>query len=95
MSDTRLQQWLHQQLAHGLPAIAGARVTASVPLQVGLVNELIAEALADATAAPSTAPATARNAPGDLAPLLRHVKSVRVDATPGVITLDVVVTIDG
>ena len=95
MSNTRLRHWLQQQLTHGLPAIAGARVTASVPLQVGLVNDLIAEALADATAAPSTAPPTPRDGAGDLAPLLRHVKSVRVDATPGVITLDVVVTIDG
>ena len=94
MSDTRLQQWLHQQLASGLPAIAGARVTASVPLQVGLVNELIAEVLADVSAPPAAPPRPGSASP-DLAPLLRHVKSVRVDAAPGVITLDVALAIDG
>ncbi|BCS33810.1 hypothetical protein TBR22_A30380 [Luteitalea sp. TBR-22] len=92
MSERRLLAWLQQQVAAGLPAIAGTRVTASVPLQVALVNELIAEALADATtAAPQRAAATPTAI--DATALLRHVRSVRVEAAPGVITLDVALAI--
>jgi hypothetical protein len=92
MSEGRLQAWVHQQVAAGLPAFAGARVTATLPLQVALVNELIAEVLADA-ARPSSAPSSGAGRP-DVAGLVRHVRSVRVDASPGVITLDVALAID-
>lgn len=91
---SRLQSWLTQQLAAGLPALAGARVSAHVPVQVGLVNELIAEALSEAQAGASPARGGG-DAPVDLAALIRLVRQVRVDAAPGVITLDVEAGVDG
>lgn len=92
MSEGRLQLWLQQQLAAGLPAFAGARVTASLPVQVSIVNELVAEALADLRE-PRAAGGPSSTAGPDLATMARHVTSVRVDAGPGVITLDVVLAI--
>jgi hypothetical protein len=93
-SPSRLQAWLTQQLATGLPALAGARVSAHVPVQVSLVNDLIAEVLAEAR----TGAAPARSggeSPVDIATLARLVRQVRVDASPGVITLDVDAGVDG
>jgi hypothetical protein len=82
----RLQTWIHQQLAAGLPALPGARVTGTIPLPVSLLNELIAQALADATEGPG--PTRAPRAGPDLATLTRLVKHVRVDAAPGIVTID-------
>ncbi len=82
----QLQAWVRQQLEAGLPAFAGARVTGSVPVQVSLLNELIAGALADAAAGGG---ARGGGAPSiDVASVARMVRQVRVDAAPGVITLD-------
>lgn len=93
-SISRLQSWLTQQLSAGLPALAGARVSAHVPVQVGLVNELLAEAL---SAIQSGVPAAGGDGapPVDLATLVRLVRHVRVDAAPGVITLDLEAGVDG
>ena len=95
MSDSgRLQEWLRRQVAAGLPAIAGARVTGTIPMQVSLVNDLIAQALAEAgNAAPRDGSRPA--APIDVASIARMVRQLRVDAAPGVITLDFEVGIDG
>lgn len=93
MTQGRLQAWMQQQLATGLPALAGARASASVPLSVDLLNELIADALADA-AVPARASTTPADAAPDVRQWLRHVRSVRVDAAPGVITLEVAMAID-
>ena len=90
----RLQEWLRQQVATGLPAFAGARVTGTVPMQVSLVNELIAEALADAASSAGrdgSKPAGAI----DFASLARMVRQLRVEAAPGVITLDFEAGVDG
>lgn len=97
MTDGRLQAWVRDQLAAGLPAFAGARVTGTVPLPVTVLNELIAQGLADAVAAsPSAAPAPrADTGTPDLATLLRLVRHVRVDAAPGVVTLDFEVGVGG
>ena len=46
----RLQSWIQQQLATGLPALAGARVAGTIPVPVTLLNDLIAQAVADAAA---------------------------------------------
>ena len=94
-SPSRLQNWLAQQLAAGLPALAGARVSAHVPVQVGLVNELIAEALTEARQGGTPARADGGAATLDVATLARLVRQVRVDAAPGVITLDVEAGVDG
>ena len=93
MADAgRLQAWVRQQIETGLPAFAGARVTGSVPVQVSLLNDLIAQALADAAAGGTRAGGT----PGvDVATLVRMVRHVRVDAAPGVITLDFEVGVGG
>ena len=93
-SPSRLQVWLTQQLATGLPALAGARVSAHVPVQVGLVNDLIAEFLADARTGATPARGGGES-PADLAMLAKLVRQVRVDASPGVITLDVEAGVDG
>ena len=83
----RLQSWIDQQLAAGLPALAGARVTGTLPLPVTLLNDLIADAVADAAAGAVAQSRGPRSGP-DLAQLARLVKYIRVDAAPGVVTLD-------
>lgn len=88
-SSSRLQSWVSQQLAAGLPALAGARMSAHIPVPVSLVNELIAEVLADARAGAAPAPRAEGGPPVDMATLARLVRQVRVDAGPGTITLDV------
>lgn len=93
-SPSRLQTWLTQQLATGLPALAGARVSAHIPVQVGLVNDLVAEILAAARAGAAQA-GTGGHGSFDIASLARLVRQVRVDAAPGVITLDVEAGVDG
>ncbi len=87
MAVERLQEWLRQQVETGLPAFAGARVTGSVPVEVSLLNDLIARALAEA--GEGTSGARDGRAPSlDVAAIARLVRHVRVDASPGVITLD-------
>ncbi len=95
MTDGRLQAWLRDQLAAGLPALAGTRVTGTVPLPVAMLNDLIAQGLADATGGAAPASPRAHNGAPDLATLLRLVRYVRVDAAPGVVTLDFEVGVDG
>ena len=80
----RLQSWIQQQLATGLPALAGARVAGTIPVPVTLLNDLIAQAVADA-AAGNLGQARAPGSGPDLAMLARLVKHVRVDAAPGVL----------
>ncbi len=82
----RLQAWVRQQVEAGLPALAGARVSGSVPVQVSLLNELIAQALADAAEGGRTSGGGSPSI--DVATVARMVRQVRVDAGPGVITLD-------
>lgn len=89
MPPSRLQAWLAQQLSAGLPALAGTRVSAHIPVQVSLVNELIAEALADARAGAEASPHSGTSPAVDVATLVRLVRQVRIDAGPGTITLDV------
>jgi hypothetical protein len=83
----RLQSWLQQQLGTGLPALAGARVAGTIPLPVTLLNDLIADALADVADGDVGQPRGSGAGP-DLAMLARLVKHVRVDAAPGVVTID-------
>ena len=83
----RLHTWIQQQLAAGLPALPGARVSGTIPLPVTLLNDLIAQALADAADGAPAEPRALRTGP-DLATLARLVRHVRVDAGPGVVTLD-------
>ena len=90
----RLQSWIQQQLATGLPALTGARVTGTIPLPVTLLNDLIAQAVADAAAGDLGQSRAPRSGP-DLAMLARLVKHVRVDAAPGVVTLDFEVGVGG
>jgi hypothetical protein len=90
----RLQSWIQQQLAAGLPALAGARMTGTIPLPVTLLNDLIAEAVAEAAAGESGQTRGPRSGP-DLAVLARLVKHVRIDAAPGVVTLDFEVGVGG
>lgn len=94
MPDGRLQAWVRDQLATGLPALAGARVSGRVPLPVAVLNELIAEGLADAVAGSPAASRVDSGTP-DLSTLLRLVRHVRVEAAPGVVTLDFEVGVNG
>jgi hypothetical protein len=87
--------WVQRQLAAGLPAFAGAGVSATVRAPVPLLNDLLAAALVDAARgkAPSEGtPAPARPDGTMMARLIRH---VRVDTSPGVVTLDVEAGVDG
>lgn len=90
----RLQSWIQQQLASGLPALAGARLAGTIPMPVALLNDLIAQAIADAAAGDPEEARAARSGP-DLATLARLVKHVRVDAAPGLVTLDFEVGVGG
>ena len=91
----RLQAWLQQQLAAGLPALAGARVAGTVPVPVTLLNDLIAQAVADAAAGNLQSGARASGSGPDLTTLARLVKHVRFEAAPGVITFDFEVGVGG
>jgi len=93
-ASSRLQAWLTQQMAAGLPALAGARVSAQVPVQVSLLNDLIAEVLADARTGAAASP-KGEGPPVDLATVARLVREVRVEAGPGTITLKVEAGVDG
>ena len=94
---TTLQDWLRGQLASGLPALAGARVSGSVPVQVDLLNQVIADVLADAArpAVRQGGDAAAAGLPAAVPTLARLVRRLRVDAAPGVVTLDFEVGVDG
>lgn len=89
-----LQDWLRGQLASGLPALAGTRIAGTVPVQVDLLNQVIADVLAD-VARPSAGATGTATMPVDLPTLARLVRRVRVDAAPGVVTLDFEIGIDG
>lgn len=95
MTDGRLHAWFSDQIAAGLPALAGTRIAGTVPLPVTLLNELIAQAIADTAAGGSAAVARPPSAAPDLATMARMVRHVRVDAAPGVVTLDFEVGIAG
>ena len=91
--DGRLLAWARDQWTRGLPALGGARVSGTLPLDVALVNELLEAALADLTDAPdrpSPSDATTRHESGerDLARLARMVRRLRVQADAGVITVE-------
>lgn len=95
MTDGRLQAWFRDQVAAGLPALAGTRIAGTVPLPVTWLNELIAQAIADASDGRPDAEARPPGAAPDLATMARMVRHVRVDAAPGVVTLDFEVGVDG
>ena len=96
MTDGRLQAWLRNQVATGLPALAGARVAGTVPVPVTLLNDLIAQALADAADGRHHNPeAPTGGAAVDVATMARMVRHLRVDAAPGVVTLDFEIGVDG
>jgi Na+/serine symporter len=89
-----LQDWLRGQLASGLPALAGTRIAGTVPVQVDLLNQVIASVLAGVARPGAGATGTA-TMPVDLQTLARLVRRVRVDAAPGVVTLDFEIGIGG
>ena len=94
MTDGRLQAWVRDQLAAGLPALAGARFTGTVPVPVAVAERPHrAGPCRRGRRHPSSARAPSDGAP-DLATLARLVRHVRVDAAPGVITLDFEVGVD-
>lgn len=94
-SGRTLQGWLRGQLASGLPALAGARVAGTVPIQVDLLNELIAGALAEAAQPAPTAGGQPAGLPLPLPTLAKMVRHLRVDAAPGTVTLDFEIGVDG
>lgn len=95
MTDGRLQAWLRNQVAAGLPALAGTTIAGTVPMQVTLLNELIAQAIADAADGQRDAAARPPGTAPDLATMARMVRHIRVDAAPGVVTLDFEVGVGG
>jgi hypothetical protein len=95
MTDGRLQAWLRNQVAAGLPALAGARVAGTVPVPVTLLNDLIAQAVADAAEGRPNREAPTPGSAVDVAMMARMVRHLRVDAAPGVVTLDFEIGVDG
>jgi len=91
----RLETWVRHQFATGLPALQGARLVGTVSVPVDVLNEWVAVAVTDMASARPTESAAAPLQGLDRARLASWVRHVRVDATPGVITLDVEVGIDG
>lgn len=95
-SATRLQSWITNQLATGLPALAGAQVTARIPVQVALLNQLLAEGLADAREGGRPAGGAATSTPAlDVPTMARMVRRLEVASAPGVITLELEAGVDG
>jgi hypothetical protein len=89
-----LQDLLRDQLASGLPALAGARIAGTVPVHVDLLNQVIADVLGG-VAQPTTGAPGAGGIPVDVPALARLVRRLRVDAAPGVVTLDFEIGVDG
>lgn len=93
-SVSRLAEWSQRQLDAGLPAIAGARVSARLQVAVALVNDWLASGVAEIT------DAMARHSDGGTsskvgALVARLVRQVRIDAAPGAIMLDLEACVDG
>lgn len=78
-----MQDWLQAQMANGFAAFTGAVVTAAIPVKDTLLNELIAGYLAQAREGTSTAPSF------DPRTVLPFVRTVTVQAEPGVLTVRV------
>jgi hypothetical protein len=77
-----VRKWLEDQLAAGLPALAGSRVAGTLAVAPALVNDLISAWL-------SRQPSDGTAADGvDLAALRETVKSVSVRAEPDRILVD-------
>ncbi len=91
----RLEAWARHQLATGLPALAGTRAAGTIPLPVDVLNEWVAAAVTDMATARPAEPGPVSHQGLDLARVASWVRHVRVDATLGVITLDVEVGVDG
>lgn len=91
--SSALVAWARRQWDAGLPAIAGARVTAHVRASVDVLNDWLGDVLRQmASGAVSTRSGAATPDVGRLAGLVRD---VRVGAEPGVVTLDVEAGVDG
>jgi hypothetical protein len=87
--------WVQRQLDTGLPAFAGARASASVRAAVSLLNDLLAHGLAEAARGQTPSWGRTAGARPDLAMVARLIRQARVDAAPGIVTLDVEGGVDG
>ena len=90
----RLEAWARQQLAAGMPALAGARVAGTVRVPVDVLNEWVAAAVSDMAAVRPAESGPVPHEGLDLARLASFVRRLRVGATPGAIMLDVEVGTD-
>lgn len=83
-----MRKWIEDQIAAGLPALAGSRLSGTVAVAPALLNELIADWLTPPDASPPTTTETAAPRP-DLTSLRAAVKSVAIRAEPDRILVDV------
>ncbi len=86
-----MQDLLQAHIANGFAAFTGAVVTASIPVKDTLLNELIASYL---TQARSGSPATGASSAFDVQQVLPLVRTVTVQAGPGVVTLHVELAVE-
>ena len=78
-----MREWLAAQLAAGLPALAGSRVSGTLVVAPALVNELLAAWLA------GTGPASASSPRLEIDTLRAAVKSLSVRAEQDRLLIDV------
>lgn len=94
-SATRLAEWGQHQLDAGLPAFAGARVSARLQVAVALVNDWLASGVTDVAEAMARARRSGESMSTNVGPLVdRSIRQIRVDAAPGAIMLDLEAGVD-
>jgi hypothetical protein len=81
-----MRDWIAAQLAAGLPAFAGSKLSGTLVVKQEAVNELIAKWLA-ADSAPSEAPRV------DLRVLRTAIKSATVRAETGKLLIDIEISL--
>lgn len=86
-----MKEWLEKQMQSGFPDLKGLSIHAQIPIRDRLVNEFLAEALERARAG-ETEPPTGPSGP-DLRSFLKFIEKAQVNASDGVIALDVVVKV--
>ena len=81
-----MRKWIEDQIAAGLPALAGSRLSGTLAVAPALLNELIADWLTPADREPPAGAAAPRL---DLTALRAAVRSVAIRAEPDRILVDV------
>jgi hypothetical protein len=83
-----MDEWVHAQLAAGLPGLRGSAISGTLAMKQELINELLAQWLA----AKAQSAGTSSRAP-DLSQLLPFLKQAAVRAEAGAVLVDFQISI--